>query len=147
MSRLALAIAAISLGACATAGATSSAAPAPSSAASTSPASAAAVAAKPSKAAVNPVGQFEFNTEVNGSPMKGNLRIAGTTGGWTGSMTSDITPELPITSIAVDGQTMKLVMDTPNGAATINLSFTGDTFTGNWELGGASGPLTGKRVK
>ncbi len=145
MTRLALAIAAISLGACATAGATSSAAPSPTSAAPASPAS--AVAARPAKTAVNPVGQFEFNTEVNGSPMKGNLRIAGTTGSYTGTMTSDITPELPITSIAVDGQTMKLVMDTPNGAATINLSFTGDTFTGNWELGGASGPLTGKRVK
>ncbi len=146
MSRIALAIATITLGACASAGATTSAAPSPSSA----PAGrgAAAVAAAPAKpAAVNPVGQFEFNTEVNGSPMKGSIRIAGTTGNYSGSMTSDITPELPITSIAVDGQTMKLAMDTPNGAATINIQFTGDTFTGNWELGGASGPLTGKRIK
>ena len=141
MSRLVLVCAALSLGACATQGAAPSAAPAPMTAAGP----AAAAPAKP--AAVNPIGSFEFNTEVNGSPMKGNLRIAGTPGNYSGSMTSDITPELPITSIAVDGQTMKLAMDTPNGAATINIAFTGDTFTGNWELGGASGPLTGKRIK
>jgi len=140
MSRYALVFAALTLGACATPGAAPASAP--------SPATATAVAAAPAKpAAVNPVGSFEFNTEVNGSPMKGNLRIAGTPGSYSGSMTSDITPELPITSIVVDGQTMKLVMDTPNGAATINIAFTGDNFTGNWELGGASGPLTGKRVK
>lgn len=146
MSRLALVLAALTLGACATQGAAPAAAPSPASAPSR-PAASAVVAAPTKPAAVNPVGSFEFNTEVNGSPMKGNLRIAGTPGRYTGSMTSDITPELPITSIAVDGQAMKLVMDTPNGAATINIAFTGDNFTGNWELGGASGPLTGKRVK
>jgi hypothetical protein len=144
MSRIALVLATLTLGACATQGAAPAAAPSPASA----PSAPSAVAAAPAKsAAVNPVGTFEFNTEVNGSPMKGNIRIAGTPGNYSGSMTSDITPELPITSIAVDGQTMKLAMDTPNGAATINIAFTGDTFTGNWELGGASGPLTGKRVK
>ena len=145
MSRYALVLAALTLGACATQGAAPSSAPAPMTA---SRPAATAVAAAPAKpAAVNPVGAFEFNTEVNGSPMKGNLRIAGTPGNYSGSMTSDITPELPITSIVVDGQTMKLAMDTPNGAATIIIAFTGDTFSGNWELGGASGPLTGKRIK
>ena len=136
MSRLALALAAFALGACASPGAMPASAPAP-----------AVVTAPGRPAAVNPVGSFEFTTEVNGSPMKGSLRIAGAPGAYSGTMTSDITPELPITSLSVDGQKMKIVMDTPNGAATINLLFMGDNFSGNWELGGAGGPLVGKRIK
>ncbi len=142
MSRFVLALAALSLGACASSGTSTTAAPAPMAAPST------ARAAAPAKPApVNPVGQFEFSTELNGSPMKGLMKIAGTAGNYSGSMTSDITPELPISTVTADGQTVKIGMDTPNGAATITLLFTGDTFTGNWELGGASGPLTGKRIK
>ena len=134
MPRLVLILAAVTLGACA-AGTPPAAAPAP-------------VAMAPAKpAALNPVGQFEFNTEVNGSPMKGNLTVTGAAGTYAGKMSSDITPELPATSVTVEGQTMKVVLDTPNGAATINLVFSGETFTGNWELGGTSGPLTGKRIK
>lgn len=140
MSRLALALATVVLGACASGTPAASPAPAPAAAPQ-----AAAAPARP--AALNPVGTYEFATEVNGSPMKGLLNVAGMAGSYTGSMKSDITPELPLTSVAVSGQTMKVVLDTPNGAATINLTFTGDTFTGTWELGGAGGPLTGKRIK
>lgn len=138
MTRLPVAVLALVLVACAS-GAPPETAPAPTRA---------AVVAAPAKpAALNPVGNFEFNTEVNGSPMKGSLTVTGSAGNLVGKMSSDITPELPATSVTVDGQTMKVVLDTPNGAATINLVFTGDSFTGNWELGGASGPLTGKRIK
>jgi hypothetical protein len=144
MSRLALALATVVLGACASGMPSATPAPSPAPASSSAP-QAAAAPARP--AALNPVGTFEFATEVNGSPMKGVLNVAGMSGSYTGSMKSDITPELPLTSVAVSGQTMKVVLDTPNGAATINLTFTGDTFTGTWELGGAGGPLTGKRIK
>lgn len=134
MPRLVLVLAAVTLGACA-AGTPPSVAQAP------------VAMAAPKPAALNPVGLFEFNTEVNGSPMKGNLSVTGSAGSYTGKMSSDITPELPATSVSVEGQTMKVMLETPNGAATINLVFTGETFTGNWELGGTSGPLSGKRIK
>ncbi|MBI3790079.1 MAG: hypothetical protein HY275_04280 [Gemmatimonadetes bacterium] len=138
MSRLLLLASVLALGACSSGSALSSAAPAPAPVAS---------APAPAKTAMNPVGSYEFNTEINGSPMKGQVMITGAPGAWTGKMTSDITPELPLTSVVVDGQTMKLVLDTPNGAATINMTFTGAAFTGTWELGGAGGALTGKRIK
>ena len=104
-------------------------------------------AAAPAPVAIAPAKPAALNTEVNGSPMKGNLTVTGAAGSYAGKMISDITPELPATSVTVEGQTMKVVLDTPNGAATINLVFSGETFTGNWELGGTSGPLTGKRIK
>ena len=132
--------AAVVLTACASGGPGAAAAPAPVMAAP-----APLVPAKP--APVNPVGTFEFSTEVNGSPMKGTFSVAGSPGVYTGKMVSDVLPEMPITSVTVDGQTIKLVADTPNGAVVVNLAFNGVMFTGNWELGGQSGAMTGKRAK
>lgn len=105
------------------------------------------VQAPPASAPVNPVGEFEFATEVNGSPMKGVIDIHGTPGAYTGKIVSDITPELPLTSVTVSGQTMKLIADTPNGVVTMNVTFTGPAFSGNWELAGTGGSVTGKRTK
>ena len=132
--------AAVALTACASGGSGAAAAPAPAMAAP-----APVVPAKP--APVNPVGTFEFATEVNGSPMKGTMSIVGSPGAYSGKMLSDVLPEVPITSVTVDGQTVKLIADTPNGAVLVNLAFTGAMFTGNWELGGQSGAMTGKRTK
>ena len=132
--------AAVVLTACASGGSGAAAAPAPAMAAP-----APVVPVKP--APVNPIGTFEFATEVNGSPMKGTMSIAGSPGAYTGKMASDVLPEMPITSVTVDGQTVKLVADTPNGAVVVNLAFNGVIFTGNWELGGQSGAMTGKRTK
>ena len=152
---LTVVVATITLSACASSGTQApAAAPAPSgsaSSASTTPpksagASPAAMASVAKPAALNPVGNYEFATEVNGSPMKGSLVINGSTGAYGGKMTSDIMPELPITSVVVDGQLVKMLADTPNGTVTIMLTFTGDTFTGNWELGGQGGNLSGKRI-
>lgn len=131
-------VATLALSACASSG---TQAPAPMAAPV-----AAAPAPPPKPAPLNPVGAYEFATEVNGAPMKGNLTITGSAGAYGGKMTSDIMPELPITSVSVDGQIVKLLADTPQGTVTITLTFTGDTFAGNWELGGQGGNLTGKRV-
>ena len=146
MQRLVFAfVATLALSACASSGTQSPAAmPAPAAAA---PAPAPAMTATTRPAALNPVGAYEFATELNGSPMKGSLTIGGSPGAYTGKLTSDVMPELPITSVSVDGQMVKLLADTPNGTVTINLTFTGDTFAGNWELGGQGGNLTGKRIK
>ncbi|MBI2797506.1 MAG: hypothetical protein HYX65_12465 [Gemmatimonadetes bacterium] len=141
-----LIVAAATLTACASGGSGApAAAPAPAQAA---PAAAPARVAGPAAPApVNPVGSFEFATEVNGSPMKGTLSIAGSPGAYSGKIASDVLPEMPITSVTVDGQLMKLVADTPNGAVTVSLAFTGVNFTGNWELAGQSGSMAGKRTK
>ena len=127
------------LAACASGG---GAAPAPVAAAP-----APVVLAPPPPAPLNPVGQFEFATEVNGSPMKGVIDIYGSPGAYTGKIASDITPELPLTFVSVSGQTMKLIADTPNGAVTMNVVFSGPAFTGSWELAGTGGAITGKRTK
>ena len=101
----------------------------------------------PPPAPVNPVGEFEFATELNGAPMKGVIDIHGAPGAYTGKVASDVTPELPLTSVSVSGQTMKLIADTPNGAVTMTVTFTGQAFNGSWELAGTGGAITGKRTK
>ena len=136
---LTLAIATLALSACASSG-TQSSAPAPT------PVATAPAVVAPAPAAFNPAGAYDFTTEVNGAPMKGTLTITGKPGAYGGKMTSDIMPELPINSVLVEGQTVKLLADTPQGSVTINITFVGDTFTGNWELGGQGGNLTGKRI-
>ena len=101
----------------------------------------------PPPAPVNPVGQFEFVTELNGNPMKGVIDIHGSVGAYTGKIATDVTPELPVTSVSVTGQVMKLTADTPNGAVTMSFTFVGPAFTGSWELAGTGGAVTGKRTK
>ncbi|HEX5724149.1 MAG TPA: hypothetical protein VFX98_01715 [Longimicrobiaceae bacterium] len=100
----------------------------------------------PRSGEVNPVGNFEFTTEVNGQPMRGNIHITGAPGAYTGRVTADIMSEIPISSVSVAGQQLTVVADTPDGAVTIVLNFQGDNFTGNWSLGGQGGAVTGRRV-
>jgi hypothetical protein len=127
----------IAAAACATA---PSAAPAPAAA----PA-APAVAAAP--AAVNPVGNYEFTTSLQGQILTGRIEVSGTPGAYAGRVTSSATEPIPITKVAVDGQNLTIEGETPNGTLTIKLTMAADgAFTGNWTLAGDGATLTGKRL-
>lgn len=103
--------------------------------------------AQASSAAINPVGRYEFATTVQGQMVTGNIDIAGTAGSYTGQITTSITPPLPISGATVDGQTVIVTGNTPDGVITIRMNFSdGTNFSGGWELGGDSGNMTGRRV-
>ena len=134
MKAFATALLLVSAAACTTAPATESA-PAPMPAA---PAAA---------AAVNPVGRYEFATTLQGQMLTGALEITGTPGAYAGRVTSSATEPIPITAVTVEGQTLTVTGDTPNGALTIHMTFTeSGAFTGNWTLAGDGATLTGKRL-
>jgi hypothetical protein len=97
-------------------------------------------------AELDPVGSYSFSTTVQGMAVDGRLRITGSRGAWGGSLYSDVTGELPLSSVSVEGQTLRLTADTPDGTAYIRMQFSGETFTGEWTLGGDGGALSGRRV-
>lgn len=93
----------------------------------------------------NPVGTFEFETAVNGNPVTGTVEVAGQEDAYTGTVRTSATPDLPIAGVAVEGNLMVVTADTPDGVVTLRMSFTGNDFTGRWELAGDSGTLSGRR--
>jgi hypothetical protein len=123
--------------------------PAPTPAPAAAPARAAAPAPAPAPAPepVNAVGSYSFATDLNGTPVAGTLVLTRTNGTWGGKMTSDVFPELPVTAVTVEGKTVKVTADTPNGSVQIVMTFAGDDYTGTWELGGQTGNVSGKRIR
>ncbi|HEU4883456.1 MAG TPA: hypothetical protein VFT45_14445 [Longimicrobium sp.] len=98
-------------------------------------------------APLNPVGMFDFQTAVDGNPVTGGLEVTGQAGAYGGFIRTSVTPDIPITGVRVTGQEMVVTGDTPDGPVTITLTFTGDTFTGHWELNGDGGDITGRRTQ
>jgi hypothetical protein len=133
MKRMLAAVLVMSAAAC------SSAAPEPAD----GPAPATTTAAAP--APLNPVGTYQFTTTVDGSEVTGSVEVTGAPGAYAGTIRTSITPDIPVTGVMVSGQEMVVSAATPDGPLTINMTFTGDTFTGNWELNGGSGNLSGRR--
>jgi hypothetical protein len=95
--------------------------------------------------AVNPVGTFDFSTTVEGTAVTGTIVVTESSSGYGGTVSTNVTESAPINSVLVDGQSMTVSMQTPDGPATITLNFTGESFTGTWSYAGMSGPLTGQR--
>ena len=97
-------------------------------------------------AALNPVGVFNFRTTVNGGEVTGVVEVTGTEGAYGGRIRTSITPDLPITGVRVMGQEMIVTGNTPDGPLSINMTFTGNSFTGSWALAGDGGSLSGQRA-
>lgn len=96
--------------------------------------------------AMNPVGTFDFIAITpDGSPSNGSFTIAGSPGAYTGTIERPGMGGSGLSSIAVEGQTMTISADIPDGAVVLTLNFTGNDFTGKWALQGAEGAISGKR--
>lgn len=107
---------------------------------------AACAPANPTPLALNPVGVFAFTTAVNGSEVTGAVEVTGQPGAYGGRVRTSITPDMPITGVEVTEQQMVVSGSAPQGPLTIDMTFTGDTFTGTWQLGGDGGDLAGRRT-
>lgn len=132
---------ALSLAACATANTGS---PTPDATVTTTTTT---TAATTSSTALNPVGAYEFATQVNGDAVTGTMEITGTPGAYGGRIVSNHFPEFPVRSASAAGQEMTVVAETPNGNVTFRMAFTGPAFTGSWSLGGDTGAITGRRTR
>ena len=133
----------LGLAACATANTSAPEAAAPATATTTMTTT---VATSPS-AALNPVGEYEFATQVNGEAVTGTMEITGTPGAYGGRVVTLKIPEFTVRSASAAGQELTVVAETPTGNLTLRMTFTGDTFTGGWTLGGDTGAITGRRTR
>lgn len=105
-----------------------------------------AVQTPPAPVAVDPVGNYEFSTIVDGQTVTGSMHITGTPGSYTGRILTSMFPEIPITGVTTFQTKMIVKGNMPDGELTLNLAFTGPNFVGNWELGTMSGDFTGKKL-
>jgi hypothetical protein len=143
MTRMALTVLALFLTACATpVQQVPVQGPAPTPAPTPAPAQA------PAPAALDPVGVYDFTTDVEGTRMAGVLTIRRTDEGrLTGSLSTDMTGEMPLQSVAMEGRRALLRASIPDGDLYIQVNFLEDNrIEGGWELStGPSGAMTGQR--
>lgn len=102
---------------------------------------------QPAPQAFDPVGIYDFTTEVQGTAVRGVLTLRRGDQGLTGSISSDVTGELPLQQVTMDGRRAELRSTTDEGALVMRVEFLeDDRITGGWELsGGLSGSVAGQR--
>jgi hypothetical protein len=99
--------------------------------------------------AADVTGLYTVNFSTQGSPMTLTLRIdKKESGGYGGQMTGESLPPLPITSIKVSGNSVKIAFTAPdNTEGTITFVLASDnTITGDWLMTGDGSPITGKKT-
>ncbi|HEX6630807.1 MAG TPA: hypothetical protein VF048_06935 [Gemmatimonadaceae bacterium] len=107
-----------------------------------------APAASPSvtpAAAVDPVGVYDFTTVFEGDAVSGTITITGSPGAYRGTVSSSVTPDMPIRSVTVRGSTITVTADSDNGELVSTFTLTGQELTGEWSLGDASGTTKGRK--
>lgn len=98
-------------------------------------------------AAFDPAGIYDFTTDVQGTQVGGTLTLRRTAeGGYTGTIWSDMTGDLPVQEVILEGRRARLRAATPEGDLVLNVEFLDDRVAGNWELAtGLAGAVAGRR--
>jgi hypothetical protein len=104
--------------------------------------------AAPAQQAFDPVGVYDFRTDVDGMAILGTLALRrDEQGQLQGTLSTDVTGGLALTSVTVEGRRALLRAPTPEGELYMQIDFAADDrITGGWELStGPSGTVTGQR--
>ena len=100
-------------------------------------------------AAIDPVGKYTVQTVVQGQAADFEMVIEKKDDGThTGTLSNPNFGTSVVTSLKVEGRTMKLVLATPQGieaVAEVTLAEDG-TLDGNWSMQGDGGKMTGKKL-
>ena len=93
---------------------------------------------------LDPVGVYDYTTQVEGTTMSGVFTVTGSPGAYTGTATSDL-GTISLRDITVNGMELSFVGDLPDVTVLFVLTVTGNTFTGQWDAEGMVGYLTGNK--
>ena len=105
--------------------------------------------AKPTAAAVDPVGKYLVQAVVQGQASDFDMVIEKKDDGtYTGSLSNPNLGTSTIVSLKIEGRTVKMVLATPQGTeAVAECTIAEDgTLDGQWSMQGDGGKLTGKKV-
>jgi hypothetical protein len=103
---------------------------------------------QPAQVAFDPAGTWDFTTDVQGSSVRGVMVIRrNDQGALVGSITTDVTGEIPLQQITLEGRRAEARSTLPDGTLVMRMEFLeDDRLTGGWELStGMSGAVTGQR--
>jgi hypothetical protein len=90
--------------------------------------------------------QFEARTEEQPDPLPGQIRIEASEGRYSGFVLTDIFPPIPVTTVAREGEALRIVGTTREGELVFRLTMNGERFTGTWSTSdGMRGTVTGTR--
>ena len=93
---------------------------------------------------LDPVGVYDYATELEGQPLSGTFTITGEPGAYTGSISSDM-GIIPLRNIEVDGLDLSFVGDLPDVTVFFTMTFEGNSFKGEWDAGGMIGSMSGTK--
>lgn len=106
------------------------------------------VPAQPAQVAFDPVGTYDFTTDVQGTSIRGVLTIRrNDQGSLVGALATDVTGEVPLQTITLEGRRAEARSNLPDGQLVMRMEFhEDDRLTGGWELStGMSGSVAGQR--
>lgn len=108
----------------------------------------AAPAAKDSTKDVDPVGTYTVYLTAQGNAMTTTTRIDKKADGtYTGTVNGDGIPPLPVNSVTVTGNHVKLSVTAPDGSeAIIEMIVKGDDITGSWSMANDGSAISGKKT-
>lgn len=96
---------------------------------------------------VDPVGTYTVYLTAQGNAMTTTTRIdKNADGSYTGTVNGDGIPPLPVNSVTVAGNKVKLSITAPDGGeAIIEMVVKGDDITGQWSMANDGSTITGKK--
>lgn len=99
-------------------------------------------------AQVNPVGRWTVALTAQGQAFDMVMDLRALEGDeFTGIINSQAFPPIPINKATRTGNSMRISITAPTGdEATINITFQGDTFSGDWAMPGDGSRVSGRRI-
>ncbi len=98
---------------------------------------------------LDPVGSFEFQTQVQGQTITGTLEISGEPGAYEGRIVPGAAAgmgPIPLTRITVEEQELRASGNAQGEPLEIRIVFEGDEFEGSWSAGMEGGQIQGQRT-
>jgi hypothetical protein len=104
-------------------------------------------AQQPAQPAWDPAGIYDFTTEVQGMAIRGVLTLRRGEQGLTGTVSTEVGGELPLSRVVMDGRRAEIRAATPQGDMVMRVEWVeDDRMAGGWDLGGmVSGTMAGQR--
>jgi hypothetical protein len=92
-------------------------------------------------------GEYRFTSQLQGRSFEGTVEIGRSSAGdYRGTVTTPLTGDLPIRSVAGTPDRIEVNARGPQGDAVLHFQLSGPHFIGSWQYGNARGFMAGRQV-